>query len=387
MKRIIMIVTLLCVMASVSAQRTGFEDAVNNLVYTRESREDVQERLQQIAEQMASREAKVETVRLSDSEGGNAFWTDGRVCYYLHSSHDGKRRAKVVLEPFDTEIGHTLVFTPNRQGTLLLQGKGYSLQCARAGKWQMLIVRNQQGRAVELYTKSETQRDFYRFPLTVTWRDMHDAYDGLYQTATGNYVVFGPGECYDVKTYDRDPGCFFGVPVGTEDNNYTDRISYGGGRISRGNPSSEKYQMDMPGGGGAGAIMHAMVWALRPTAEGMDVKVVYDEPFVDHSPRLNETESLRHVASPYGETVPGQWAFASVRPVSRGMLHRFSKNVLRLMRNEIYARHGHRFPTAPDLQQHFDAQAWYQPRKTPTPLTAIEQLNVQIIQAEEADRQ
>ena len=57
------------------------------------------------------------------------------------------------------------------------------------------------------------------------------------------------------------------------------------------------------------------------------------------------------------------------------------------MRNEIYARHGHRFPTAPDLQQHFDAQAWYQPRKTPTPLTAIEQLNVQIIQAEEADRQ
>ena len=36
---------------------------------------------------------------------------------------------------------------------------------------------------------------------------------------------------------------------------------------------------------------------------------------------------------------------------------------------------------------HFDAQAWYQPRKTPTPLTAIEQLNVQIIQAEEADRQ
>ena len=143
----------------------------------------------------------------------------------------------------------------------------------------------------------------------------------------------------------------------------------------------------MPGGGGAGAVMHAMVWALRPTAEGMDVKVVYDEPFVDHSPRLNETESLRHVASPYGETVPGQWAFASVRPVSRGMLHRFSKKILRLMRNEIYARHGHRFPTAPDLQQHFDAQAWYQPRKTPTPLTAIEQLNVQIIQAEEADRQ
>ena len=148
MKRIIMIVTLLCVMASVSAQRTGFEDAVNNLVYTRESREDVQERLQQIAEQMASREAKVETVRLSDDEEGNAFWTDGRVCYYLHSSHDGKRGAQVVLEPFDTEIGHTLVFTPNRQGTLLLQGNGYSLQCARAGKWQMLIVRNQQGRAV-----------------------------------------------------------------------------------------------------------------------------------------------------------------------------------------------------------------------------------------------
>ena len=390
-----------------NAQQTVFEDALHNLRYTRESRDDAQERKQQIEQQLAARKAQIKILKNEFSEEVT-WWTNGRVCYGLMLDDSEERKTpRLKLFPaytnaelkIDANEGTTFadrkekqnqkqyIFLPDRKGNFLLQEeKGYTLQLAQAGSWKLLVIRNSQGRAVEVFTESTTGDQFYQYPLTITRRDMHDVYDGLYQTATGEYVIFGLRECYDVKTYNTDPGCFFGIPVATDDKAYTDRISYGGGRVSRGDPSSEKYQQQMPGGGGAGALMDAMVWALRPTVEGIDVKILSDELFVDHSPRLKETESLKHLASPYGNEVSGQWAFASVRPVTRGMLYRFSKDILRLMRNEIYARHGHQFPTAPDLQRHFTAQTWYQPLKNPTPLTPIEQLNVQIIQVEENSR-
>ena len=386
-----------------NAQQTVFEDALHNLRYTRESRDDAQERKQQIEQQLAARKAQIKILKNEFSEEVT-WWTNGRVCYgfMLDDSEEGKTpRLKLFPAYTNAELEiagrrekqnqkqsqKQYIFLSDRKGNFFLQeAKGYTLQLAQAGSWKLLVIRNSQGRAVELFTESTTGDQFYQYPLTITRRDMHDVYDGLYQTATGEYVIFGLYECYDVKTYNTDPGCFFGIPVATDDKAYTDRISYGGGRVSRGDPSSKKYQQHMPGGGGAGALMDAMVWALRPTVEGIDVKILSDEPFVDHSPRLKETESLKHLASPYGNEVSGQWAFASVRPVTRGMLYRFSKDILRLMRNEIYARHGHQFPTAPDLQRHFTAQTWYQPLKNPTPLTPIEQLNVQIIQAEENSR-
>ena len=48
------------------------------------------------------------------------------------------------------------------------------------------------------------------------------------------------------------------------------------------------------------------------------------------------------------------------KPISEQMLHGLSLNELRLLRNEIYARHGRQFQ-APWLSQYFFSQPWYAP--------------------------
>ncbi len=93
------------------------------------------------------------------------------------------------------------------------------------------------------------------------------------------------------------------------------------------------------------------------------------------------------------ENCKGQEEWAEKQPVSdiiTGMLlnttylSRFSKDELRLMRNEILARHGWKFQSK-DLQEHFGKQSWYKPvadNKT-IKLNIIEQTNVQMIKSEE----
>ena len=65
-------------------------------------------------------------------------------------------------------------------------------------------------------------------------------------------------------------------------------------------------------------------------------------------------------------------------------LGRFSKDELRLMRNEVLARHGWKFQSK-DLQEYFGKQPWYKPGKdnNAIKLHVIEQLNIQLIKSEE----
>lgn len=65
-----------------------------------------------------------------------------------------------------------------------------------------------------------------------------------------------------------------------------------------------------------------------------------------------------------------------------------NKKELRLMRNEILARHGYRF-SSPDLKEWFEGMPWYTPCEdnNAIKLNIIEEANVQLIKSEEADRQ
>ncbi|MBR4731110.1 MAG: YARHG domain-containing protein [Prevotella sp.] len=94
------------------------------------------------------------------------------------------------------------------------------------------------------------------------------------------------------------------------------------------------------------------------------------------------------------ENCIGQEQWAEQQPVSdiiTGMLlnttylARFSKPDLRLMRNEILARHGWKFQSK-DLQDYFGKQSWYHPvaDNNTIKLSIIEQTNVQLIKSEEA---
>lgn len=68
-----------------------------------------------------------------------------------------------------------------------------------------------------------------------------------------------------------------------------------------------------------------------------------------------------------------------------GHFRRLKKSTLRIMRNEILARHGYRFQSK-DLQEYFSQRTWYHPALSNDDVKPndIEMLNLELIKAEEA---
>ncbi|HEY6118982.1 MAG TPA: YARHG domain-containing protein [Pyrinomonadaceae bacterium] len=81
---------------------------------------------------------------------------------------------------------------------------------------------------------------------------------------------------------------------------------------------------------------------------------------------------------------PGDMEFFENKPISEQMLHGLSLYELRLLRNEIYARHGRQFQ-AEWLQQYFYNQPWYTPDENfkDEELSGFDKQNVETIVAYE----
>ena len=75
----------------------------------------------------------------------------------------------------------------------------------------------------------------------------------------------------------------------------------------------------------------------------------------------------------------GKYPFTSQRLITEKDVKGLSISELRIMRNEIYARHGHIFKDA-EMRSYFEAQKWYKPRPTSVKLSAIERKNILLIQ-------
>ena len=87
--------------------------------------------------------------------------------------------------------------------------------------------------------------------------------------------------------------------------------------------------------------------------------------------------------------VPGRWPEASIFLLTRGYLEPYPTDVLRLMRNEIYARHGHSFKDKQLTEFYNKEGLWYGTallQQNPTELSETEKLNVQLIIAMEKER-
>ena len=80
-------------------------------------------------------------------------------------------------------------------------------------------------------------------------------------------------------------------------------------------------------------------------------------------------------------TIPGDYPDASIRILSSSELRGYSKRELKLMRNEIFARHGYIFKTD-EMKKHFSSKQWYEPKYNDvnSMLTDIEQQNIKTIQ-------
>ena len=85
--------------------------------------------------------------------------------------------------------------------------------------------------------------------------------------------------------------------------------------------------------------------------------------------------SLRGVGNPY--------SWLSEREVTASDVANLSKSELRILRNAIYAMHGHKFKSE-DLTRHFSQYSWYHPEGDMSyALTSLERKNVEIIKSYE----
>ena len=81
--------------------------------------------------------------------------------------------------------------------------------------------------------------------------------------------------------------------------------------------------------------------------------------------------------------VDGRFGFVSVRPLTRGLLRQFSKEDLRLMQWEVYARHGAPIPD-PRYWDYFDSLPWYHKSGDSKVLFSdVEQFNISLIKTME----
>ncbi len=80
----------------------------------------------------------------------------------------------------------------------------------------------------------------------------------------------------------------------------------------------------------------------------------------------------------------GRWDFLSKEIVPETFMWRYPSGLIRIIRNEIYARHGYVFNSA-DLKEYFSKQPWYKPlnNNNAVKLNAIETLNVELLKANE----
>lgn len=307
------------------------------------------------------------------TSGIEDLWTDGR--FIFSTIYNPKKKLVMAgyfqhMEPTATmAMPHDMKVVGNKAK---VTGKTpLDVTVEKLGQYTMLVYRNAQGAPVRAYYSiTNDMRNNGEWTIF-----LHYILAGNYQLADGKHSVFGPKQdFYDGDRYDSDPGVFrFYIHP---DENIID-IIYGEGRVSNGDPSSPKYGK-MPGGGGAGAIMGPMTWQVKLTKEGLDAAVTNDEKFVDHRPRLKDGNNvLTKVQCPW-QGIDGKWAFASVIPLTHELLKLFPKDVLELMRAEIYARHGDTFKSAAN-QKYFDQQPWYKKSGKPVVLTDIEKFNVALI--------
>ena len=126
------------------------------------------------------------------------------------------------------------------------------------------------------------------------------------------------------------------------------------------------------------------------TADGLDI--YHGVSHIEHEDFewFSKGDLLCHLnKTNLDNAVPGRWPEASIFLLTRGYLEPYPTDVLRLMRNEIYARHGHSFK-AKQLTAFYSKEGlWYGTallQQNSTELSEIEKLNVQLIIAIEKER-
>lgn len=124
------------------------------------------------------------------------------------------------------------------------------------------------------------------------------------------------------------------------------------------------------------------LYTFLPTIQGIDLFSATINPQDEDD--IQQGESLGQLEKLMNEDSNGRWPYTATKVMTTGRLGYYNKHLLRVMRNEIYARHGWHFED-PYLNEHFTNQWWYKDRNNNSSiqLSELEKLNVAIIKAME----
>lgn len=115
---------------------------------------------------------------------------------------------------------------------------------------------------------------------------------------------------------------------------------------------------------------------VLPTAEGLEIR--YIEWSDDDGNKLGSgRKGLYKKLYPVPE-MP-RFTFTAEEILNVGLLHNYDSRTLRLMRNEIMARHGYAPFKNQELRDYFESKHWYNPASENISLTAVEKINVELI--------
>ena len=94
----------------------------------------------------------------------------------------------------------------------------------------------------------------------------------------------------------------------------------------------------------------------------------------------SDISSQNQSSNKVDSSIPGRFPQASERLLSVSDLQGLSKSDLKIMRNEIFARHGYIFQTQA-MKSYFQQQSWYMPKysNVTSMLTSVEMKNVELI--------
>lgn len=222
---------------------------------------------------------------------------------------------------------------------------GWKVELTEIDGERVLVVRNPQGRATHVLTQTT---------LSCTEnmeRDDVSILEGSYSTEQVGFLGHGCTHRLDAD----------GCKMGNGD-------TYGAYEFMK--------EYDMP----VNVVSKSgRLWMLVPTVLGMNV---YPARPSDDEGYEKAGEAV-HVY--WSEPMSGRFIIASRRLLNAGILGHYSREALRLMRNEILARHGYKFQSE-ELSDYFLKQSWYSPLPGNDNITLsdVETLNISLIQSEEA---
>ena len=141
-------------------------------------------------------------------------------------------------------------------------------------------------------------------------------------------------------------------------------------------------------------VMKGMIWKDSIPCINVDFSAVEQFPQTQQKNNGNSGKGSQGKKSTNSSSVSStsssseKYGFTATRLVTISELNGYSDSDLRIMRNEIFARHGYIFKKGGEMEKYFKRQSWYTPKYTNVDkfLSDVERQNVATIKSVESQR-